>query len=260
MTSAPPLTPLDSVTTSSTAQATYYDNVGAGAISESLTWGGTAEQTAAVAAVFSWTAAGPITLRNKSNTQLNTANSLAAAKPAGTVEGDLLIATVSHDIGTGTLGAPGAPDDWTLIEPATPGSEQMRTRSWYRVAGASEPSTYTFTSTAITDPMIVQISSYYSSSGVNAAGWTLVDKSYKYQTSLNTISTTSVTATTANLFYAAFINDDNESVTSAPPLSPLTKSVPVIVTAVPPVSVPLVGAMEVTVGVGGAPAVASHKV
>ncbi|MEE8264025.1 MAG: DUF2341 domain-containing protein, partial [Gammaproteobacteria bacterium] len=162
-----------------------------------------------------------ITLRNKTNTQNNLATSLAAAKPAGTVEGDLLIATVSHDIGTGTLGAPGAPDDWTLIEPATPGSEQMRTRSWYRVAGASEPSTYTFTSTSAADDMIVQISSYYSSSGVNAAGWTLEDKSYKYQTGLNTISTTSVTATTANLFYAAFVNDDNEAVTTAPPLNVL---------------------------------------
>ncbi len=77
------------------------------------------------------------------------------------------------------------------------------------------------------------------------------------------------TTSTAPAVWAAVVAVMVVSLTTVTPVAsvapkvtvaPLTKFVPVIVTAVPPVSGPLVGSMEVTVGVGGAPAVASHKV
>ena len=56
--------------------------------------------------------------------QADSTTSLSVAMPLGTVEGDLMIATVAFGDGGADLSAPG---DWTLIEPASPGSEALRT-------------------------------------------------------------------------------------------------------------------------------------
>jgi hypothetical protein len=65
--------------------------------------------------------------------------SIYPAMPSGTVEGDLLVAIMSTDGGGETLTAPG---DWTMI---TSGVGTGHTsRSWYKIAGASETGPYTF--------------------------------------------------------------------------------------------------------------------
>ncbi|MCI0401405.1 MAG: DUF2341 domain-containing protein [Gammaproteobacteria bacterium] len=161
-----------------------------------------------------------ITLRNKTNTSpTSTTLSVAGTKPTGTVQGDLMIATAVHD-GGNTNGI-SAPAGWIRLQPAGAppyGAEDMRTHTWYKVAGASEPSTYTFTMGGSTlAPMIVQIASFYSTSGVNVNGWTLQDSSYNYEAIADTVSaTTSVTSTTSSLLFAAFSNDGSRTVTSAP--------------------------------------------
>ena len=60
--------------------------------------------------------------------------------PSGTVEGELLVAIMFTDGGGETLGAPA---DWTPITGNTGGGHTSR--SWYKIAGASEAGPYTFT-------------------------------------------------------------------------------------------------------------------
>ena len=134
--------------------------------------------------------------------------------PTGTVEGDLMIATMAYATGTGTLSAP---VNWTLIEPASPGGEAMRTRTWFKVAQSGESGPFTFTSSAGANDVIVHIASFYDSRGVNVEGWSLEDSSYLYQGTTNTtVTSLSVTGVVTGLMYTGFANDDNEVVSSAP--------------------------------------------
>lgn len=64
-------------------------------------------------------------------------------KPAGVVEGDLMIALVNLHNNHGSV-APTLPAGWTLLyDPVFP-SDSMWTQLAYKIAGASEPSTYTW--------------------------------------------------------------------------------------------------------------------
>jgi hypothetical protein len=155
-----------------------------------------------------------ITYRSKSQAGLNFTTDLTVNKPAGTVTGDLMIATIADDGIGDTLGAPAG---WTLIQPASPGGEQMRNHSWYRVAQVGEGTSYTFTSSGGGDNMIGQIVTFYQSTGVDGTAWVLNDSSYVYQSfASNSITTSSVTGVAGGLLYTAFVNDDNETITSAP--------------------------------------------
>jgi hypothetical protein len=153
-----------------------------------------------------------ITFREKSLAKNDGVSSLSPAMPTGTVVGDLMIATVTHDVGGTTLSAPAG---WTLIQPASPGSEAIRTRSWYRVAEAGESGPYTFTASD-TDSMLAQIVTFYESTGVNVAGWTLEDSSYTYQEGSDSMTSTSVTGVPGCLLYLAEAHDDNQGVSAAP--------------------------------------------
>jgi hypothetical protein len=66
--------------------------------------------------------------------------SLTINKPTGTVQGDLLLAAISVD-GTPNISPP---TGWTTIREGNSGT-QVRLEVYYKVAGASEPSSYTFT-------------------------------------------------------------------------------------------------------------------
>ncbi|UCG63506.1 MAG: hypothetical protein JSW12_12540, partial [Deltaproteobacteria bacterium] len=70
------------------------------------------------------------TVRDKSQGSGTTAD-VIVDKPPLTAEGDLMIVTAIHDAADGNLTASG----WNLIEPAVHSGTQMRTRSWYKVAG-----------------------------------------------------------------------------------------------------------------------------
>ena len=75
-------------------------------------------------------------------------------KPSGTVEGDLLFAVFSKDDRAGVLSSPSG---WTdLGEGSTGGSRILFT---YKIATASEPATYTFTSTD-SDQMCVSVARF----------------------------------------------------------------------------------------------------
>ena len=83
-------------------------------------------------------------VRSTSSSSANhPATSIAIAKPAGAVQGDLLLAVVAHQSGAATNLNP--PAGWTAV-PNTDYSDgnNARIHSWYKVAGAAEPSSYTF--------------------------------------------------------------------------------------------------------------------
>ncbi len=65
--------------------------------------------------------------------------SISASKPTGTIEGDLMIAFVSTVDSLGTLNSP--PSGWTV---ETVGGSAQRAYLLTKVAGPSEPSSYTF--------------------------------------------------------------------------------------------------------------------
>lgn len=64
--------------------------------------------------------------------------SVAPSRPTGVVSGDVLVAIVTHDGAATTITATG----WTLLE-ATAGTD-INGAIYYKVAGGSEPTTYTF--------------------------------------------------------------------------------------------------------------------
>lgn len=82
-----------------------------------------------------------IAVVNSANASTTTAT-LTITKPTNTASGQVMVAVVSG-AGTTTISAPSG---WTLIQDTTSGS--MRQLSYYRVAGASEPANYAFTSSA----------------------------------------------------------------------------------------------------------------
>jgi hypothetical protein len=72
------------------------------------------------------------------------ATSITIAKPAGAVQGDLLLAIVGHQAGLAVTLTP--PAGWTEVPNTnyTDGND-VRIRAWYKFAGSAEPSSYTFT-------------------------------------------------------------------------------------------------------------------
>ncbi|MEE9270084.1 MAG: hypothetical protein V3V49_07470, partial [Candidatus Krumholzibacteria bacterium] len=68
---------------------------------------------------------------------------LDITKPSGTVEDELLIAIIQSEKNS----AINSPAGWTVIADALDGNKnQARTKVFYKVAGPSEPTLYTFTS------------------------------------------------------------------------------------------------------------------
>jgi hypothetical protein len=81
-----------------------------------------------------------------SSLAVNLAASITIPKPAGAVEGDLLLAVVAHQGGTARGMTP--PTGWTAVPNGDIAQgTNARIHAWYRVAGAEEPDAYLFTLT-----------------------------------------------------------------------------------------------------------------
>jgi len=73
------------------------------------------------------------------------ATTLGIGRPSGTATGDLLVAGITFAGGTGTLIPPAnVPTGWTLIKRAD-NTTNVGMATYYKVAGSSEPATYTWT-------------------------------------------------------------------------------------------------------------------
>ncbi|RTL65901.1 MAG: hypothetical protein EKK42_20360 [Pseudonocardiaceae bacterium] len=87
--------------------------------------------------------------RSASSDQRTVGTNTAPAKPAGVVSGDLLIALAFSDR-SGTLAAMTAPSGWSLLDSNTTTNAGF-VKIWYKIAGGSEPTSYTFADSASSD-------------------------------------------------------------------------------------------------------------
>lgn len=97
------------------------------------------------------------TFRSASNSTTSGAGPLTIDKPAGAVEGDRLYAFVTERDSS----APTAPSDWSLVDSQTrltgAGATESVVRIYEKEAGGSEPSSYTWTVSAISAGVIVAL-------------------------------------------------------------------------------------------------------
>jgi len=99
----------------------------------------------------------------------NNVTSIAVNKPAGTANGDLLIGVVVTDDEAGTFTPPSS---WTLINAGTNGTV-VTVGAWYKIAGGSEPASYTWswTNPQTVYAFIVRITGHDSSNPINVSGF-----------------------------------------------------------------------------------------
>jgi hypothetical protein len=112
-------------------------------------------------------------VRAASSNAVNAATSLPLSKPAGAAQGDLLLATVSHQSGNQRNITP--PSGWTAVPNADyKDASNVRIHAYYRIAGASEPASYTFTLTGGSGQDmaggILDITGASASAPINASG------------------------------------------------------------------------------------------
>lgn len=92
---------------------------------------------------FTWTigvGGGPITFVAGASNK-GRVTTLMIAKPVGTASGDFLIAAVAARLAPAVT----PPSGWTMVQDQTDPSSALRQVMFWKVAGASEPSSYTFT-------------------------------------------------------------------------------------------------------------------
>jgi Concanavalin A-like lectin/glucanases superfamily/Bacterial Ig-like domain len=145
----------------------------------------------------------PVVRSSSSASANHPSASISIAKPAGTAQGDLLLAIISHQSGAAASMTP--PAGWTAV-PNSDYSDgnNARIHAWYKFAGASEPSSYTFTMTgssqAIAGGMLA----------VTGASATPINASFGQVTGTNTLFLTapSITTTASKtlLVYGGAIN------------------------------------------------------
>ncbi len=160
------------------------------------------------------TAEATIQFRAASKDVQDDAAALTASKPAGTTDGDLLIAWASNDDDEG-IWTPPAGQGWTAF--SLPGTEtNFTSRAWYKQVDASDASRtdYTFTFST-SDSSTLYLAAFYENSGTG--NWTLEDGTgWAFANPANSLSNGGVTAVDNSLFVVGYGNDDNEVVTSDP--------------------------------------------
>ena len=95
----------------------------------------------------------------RASAEVNSAASAGAAcnKPTGTVEGDTMFAAVYAY--NNAVDQTALPTGWAIIDEINISNRYYS--YWYKVAGASEPSTYTFSMTGAANKYLVAIATYY---------------------------------------------------------------------------------------------------
>jgi peptidoglycan/xylan/chitin deacetylase (PgdA/CDA1 family) len=151
--------------------------------------------------VFAGSALAAITYQS-SNTYTNTSGSVTVTKPTGTAQNDLLIVQLTVHGGTGaTINTPA---DWTLLNRANNGTGAAQA-IFYKVATATEPTTYTFTySRTGSLRATLGITRY---TGVNVT--TPIAASSSNNGSSNSLSATGVTAPANSTIIAFYGADDS---------------------------------------------------
>lgn len=95
----------------------------------------------------------PVTFRSASQFNGETTTVCVVNRPTGTVSGDLLIAIHGSDR-DGTAAAMTAPAGWTLAGQSSQTNAGF-VKVWWKIAGGSEPSTYTFPDSTASDAALI---------------------------------------------------------------------------------------------------------
>jgi hypothetical protein len=118
-------------------------------------------------------------------------NPITINKPSGTVSGHVMIANIS---GANGYTFSSVPSGWTLITSVNSG-DNYTLKAYYKVAGGSEPSSYTWSAQSSSDTFTGVISTY---SGVDTAD--PIDDYSSAVGSSNTVSLGAITLTNANSY------------------------------------------------------------
>ena len=131
-------------------------------------------------------------------------------KPSGTIEGDMMVAWICGDSSIRRNVTP--PSGWSVIynqsSPDLGGSAQQF--GYYKVATASEPSSYTFVFSNSVGTTKGVLTSYYDTNGTGT--WTV--SSLGGGNIVDSTSITSLSITGAGLYITAFLNDTAYSPTT----------------------------------------------
>lgn len=149
-------------------------------------------------------------VRGSAHNEANSSAALTVTKPAGVVDGDLLIAVASCDTNNAVHSADtGA---WTEFA-ASAAQTTFESKAWWREA-SSEPSSWDFSHDVAANDYGVLVSAFYNDAGVG--NWTQEDEQFSRVSSGNSQTTTAITGVADCLYFLSFFNDDNEDITSEP--------------------------------------------
>ena len=137
-------------------------------------------------------------------------NPLTVQKPSGTTEGDLMVAWLCGD--SANRKNITTPSGWSVIynqsSPDLGGSAQQF--GYYKVATASEPSSYDFTFSGSVGFSKGILTSWYDTAGVGT--WSVVDLGGGNTTFATGITSLSISG--SGLYITAFLNDDADNPTT----------------------------------------------
>jgi len=124
-------------------------------------------QSLSTDATFTAAPASPPSFRSRSSVT----NGTTVAKPSGVAAGDLLLASLEVDANPATVTAPAG---WTLLQDVLTGSgtgTAFHAQLWYRVAGSSEPASYTWNTggASWTDIGILDYSNVHSAAPIDVS-------------------------------------------------------------------------------------------
>lgn len=134
---------------------------------------------------------------SKANSRTTSATSITALLPAGTAEGDVIVAHLAMSGGTSV--SANTPAGWTLIKTSNQGGN-IRGATYYQVASATEPTSYIFTTTAAKQ-LAISLVSY---TGVDITNPVTTGFSTSSGSATTTPSTPGVNAPVANAMLVSF--------------------------------------------------------
>ena len=151
-----------------------------------------------------------ITQRGASTTGQTSNISLTINKPTGVVTGDVMLVNIAQ-VGSGTLSSPTLPG-WTLISGANLGTNDRWGAVLYKIATASEPTSYTF---ALSNNVTGGVGSIVAFTGVDVSGSTPFDVASPaiQTTNNNNVNATQISTVTNNSAVIMFGQVANSSPT-----------------------------------------------
>lgn len=135
-------------------------------------------------------------------------SSLSIARPAGTIAGDVLVATFASENGAIT-----PPGGWTVVSGLSGSvTDGQVATTWYRIAGGSEPANYTFTAGGANAlaGSIAAFTGVSQTTPVNAGAAQSIVGSAQSSAALPNATAASV----GSMRYSAALSDDNATTTS----------------------------------------------